>query len=168
MMRWARIAIVLLAAAWLFGDTVRHYWPERRDPHVIRFAHFGTYQDYNTWGAVIAAFEAKYPKLEVRQEYVTGWYGHYDTKLRQQLLAGTCPHMVLVQPGPFASIADRFADLGALPDTASAQRDGGICLRAYALARLTVLVCADPGDARRSGAGLAGAPFSDVRQPGVG
>ncbi len=108
---------VVLAAAvasvgyWLFADTVRHYLCRPADPNVIRFAHFGTYEDYETWAEVIRAFEADHPGLRVRQEYVSGWYGLYDTKLRQQILSGTLPDVVLVQYGPFQSLAQHFEPL---------------------------------------------------------
>ncbi len=104
-------AIAASVGWWLFGDTVRHYRPSPADPHTIRFAHFGTYQDYETWGQVIAAFERQHPGLTVRQEYVVGMYGAYETKLRQQMLSKTLPHVFLMQLGPFAAMADGFADL---------------------------------------------------------
>jgi multiple sugar transport system substrate-binding protein len=96
---------------WLFADTVRHHYPAAADPNTISFAHFGTYQDYQTWAQVIAAFERAHPGLHVRQEYVVGMYGAYNTKLRQQMLSRTLPHAFLVQLGPFANLADGFADL---------------------------------------------------------
>ncbi|MCK4660791.1 MAG: extracellular solute-binding protein [Phycisphaerae bacterium] len=105
------IAAVLVVGYLLFADTVRHYTHQAVDPHVIRFSHFGTYQDYETWGEVIRAFEVDHPGLRVRQEYVAGWYGMYDTKMRQQILSGTLPHVVLVQYGPFRGIARHFESL---------------------------------------------------------
>ena len=106
-----KVALVLAVGAWLFGDTVRHCTSLTGSADEIRFAHFGTYQDFQTWGRVIAAFEAAHPGVHVRQEYVVGWYGHYDTKLRQQMLAGTLPEVALVQIGPFTAMADRFSEL---------------------------------------------------------
>ena len=111
---------------WLFADTVRHYCG-RADPGVIRFAHFGTYQDYETWGRVIAAFEREHPGLDVRQEYVVGWYGAYDTKVRQQILSKTLPHVLLVQLGPFPHLAEHFADL----TDRAADPDVGLDLSAF-------------------------------------
>ena len=102
---------VIAVGWWLFADTVRHHYPPAADANTIRFAHFGTYQDFQTWGEVIAAFERAHPGLEVRQEYVVGMYGAYNTKLRQQMLSGTLPHAFLVQLGPFANLAEGFADL---------------------------------------------------------
>ena len=49
--------IVAAAGWWALADTVRHYRSQATDADTIRFAHFGTYQDYQTWGRVIAAFE---------------------------------------------------------------------------------------------------------------
>jgi len=101
----------LAVGYWLFADTVRHHADRAADPNLIRFSHFGTYQDYETWAEVIRAFEADHPRLHVRQEYVSGWYGLYDTKMRQQILSGTLPDVVLVQYGPFRSIAEHFEPL---------------------------------------------------------
>ena len=112
---------VFAVGCWLFADTVRHHYPPAADPNTIRFAHFGTYQDYQTWGEVIAAFERTHPGLEVRREYVVGMYGAYNTKLRQQMLSGTLPHAFLVQLGPFANLAEGFADL---TDQVADPRDG--------------------------------------------
>lgn len=103
--------IVLAVGWWLFADTVRHYCPLPADPSTIRFAHFGSYQDYQIWGEVIAAFERRHPELTVRQEYVVGMYGAYNTKLRQQMLSQTLPHVFLIQFSPFAHLAEGFADL---------------------------------------------------------
>lgn len=102
------VAVVLSVAYWLFADTVRHYTDRPADPNVIRFSHFGTYQDYETWAEVIRAFESDHPGLRVQQEYVSGWYGMYNTKMRRQILSGTLPDVSLVQYGPFRSIAEHF------------------------------------------------------------
>jgi multiple sugar transport system substrate-binding protein len=123
-MRPARIILAsALAGAvgyWLFADTARHYWPQQRDPNRIRFAHFGSYQDYAVWAQVIAAFTEQHPHLSVEQEYVSGWYGRYDAKLRQQALAGALPQVALVQPASFLAMSDQFADLDLLLGGASA------------------------------------------------
>lgn len=116
--RFAVAAIVSGVGYWLFADTVAYYLPAARDPGAIRFAHFGTYQDYETWKNVIAAFEAQNPRITVRQEYVSGWYGLYHTKIREQMLAGDLPHVMLVQAGPFLDLAEGFADLTSFIDSA--------------------------------------------------
>ena len=103
--------IVTAAVWWLFADTVRHHRPAPANPSTIRFAHFGTWQDYQTWAGVIAAFEQSNPGLSVRQEYVVGMYGAYGTKLRQQVLSKTLPHAFLIQLGPFPHLAEHLADL---------------------------------------------------------
>ncbi|MCH7700293.1 MAG: sugar ABC transporter substrate-binding protein [Planctomycetes bacterium] len=110
MRRVLSVAATLLVGWWLFADTVRYY-RGRPDDDAIRFAHFGTYQDYATWKRLIAAFERGHPGIQVTQEYVAGWYGLYDTKMRQQILAGTLPDVLLVSLGSFAQVADAFADL---------------------------------------------------------
>ena len=112
-------ALAVVAGWWLFSDTVRHY--AGRDgklgpPWRIRFAHFGSYQDYQLWHGVIEAFESANPDVHVRQEYVPGWYGRYNAKIRQQILSGTLPHVVMMQLGPFTELADHFAALGSLID----------------------------------------------------
>ena len=105
------VAVGLAVGYWLFADTVRHYTARAVQPNLIRFSHFGTYQDHETWAEVIRAFEADHSGLRVRQEYVSGWYGLYDTKMRQQILSETLPDVVLVQYGPFRSIAEHFEPL---------------------------------------------------------
>ncbi|MCH7812688.1 MAG: hypothetical protein IID40_01580, partial [Planctomycetes bacterium] len=105
------IGVIAAAGWWLFADTVAHHRGVGDDPTVIRFAHFGTYQDYRTWQRVIIAFERHHPGLRVRQEYVVGPYGAYNTKLRQQMLSKTLPQAFLVQFGPFAHLAHPLADL---------------------------------------------------------
>lgn len=112
-----RLRTAVLAAAtagatwWLFADTLDHYLPHPPDPNVIRFSHFGSYQDFELWQEIIDAFETSNPGMRVEQEYVPGWYGRYDTKIRQQILSGTLPQVVLVQLGPFAGMAEHFAEL---------------------------------------------------------
>jgi len=108
----------LLVGWWLFADTVRHHWPGLADagPAIIRFAHFGNYRDYETWGRIIAAFEQRYFGSRVRQEYIVGWQGAYETKIRQQMLAGTLPQVVLMQLGPFVQMAGEPGDNGGFAD----------------------------------------------------
>ncbi len=117
--RWLRGGATLVVAAaacwWLFADTVTHYRP-KPDDGTIRFAHFGSYWDYQLWSSIIEAFEATHPHIRVQQEFVPGWYGRYETKLRQQVLSGTLPDVSLIQLGPFARLSKHFA---ALEDCAS-------------------------------------------------
>jgi len=111
-----RVVAVISLTVWLFADTVRHLTSQDRQPaHVIRFAHFGSDQDYRLWQQVIEQFERRHPRVRVKHEYVAGWYGRYDTKLRQQLLAGIPPDVALVQSGPFASVARHFVNLDVAP-----------------------------------------------------
>lgn len=110
-------ALAVVAGWWLFSDTVYHH--SRRDdtlgpPWRIRFAHFGSYQDYQLWQDVIEAFESANSGIRVRQEYIPGWYGRYNAKIRQQILSGTLPHVVMMQLGPFTELADHFAALDSL------------------------------------------------------
>lgn len=98
---------------WLFGDTVAYYRavePGDADGRTrIRFSHFGSYQDYELWRSVIEAFERAHPDAIVSQEYVPGWYGRYDTKIRQQVLSGSLPDVALMQVAPFRELAGYFA-----------------------------------------------------------
>jgi multiple sugar transport system substrate-binding protein len=94
---------------WLFVDTFGLRAVSSSDEVVIRFAHFGTYQDFELWSAVIDAFDEAHPGVDVAQEYVAGWYGHYETKLRQQMVAGSTPHVAMMQIGPLQHLAAGFA-----------------------------------------------------------
>lgn len=96
---------------WLFSDTYTRYAPSPKEDSHIRFAHFGNYKDFELWRNVIGDFESKYPGVTVQQEYVVGLSGHYNTKLRQQILSNTLPDVALVQLGPFHELADHFANL---------------------------------------------------------
>lgn len=109
-----RITILWITIAvgwWLLSDTYARYIPSYSDHHSIRFAHFGNYQDYALWREVILDFEKTHPQVHVQQEYVVGLAGHYNTKMRQQILSKTCPDVALIQLGPFHEWADHFADL---------------------------------------------------------
>ncbi|MFQ5489543.1 MAG: ABC transporter substrate-binding protein [Phycisphaerae bacterium] len=117
-------AAVAVAGWWLFADTVRHYHAPARDAYALRFAHFGTYQDYQVWQRVVEAFEQQHPTITVDQEYVVGMYGAYNTKIRQQMVAGTLPDAFLIQLGPFTHLAEQLADLTDLAHTT----DGGLDL----------------------------------------
>ncbi len=104
---------IAAAGWWLFADTLAHYQPGltrgSTDTTTIRFSHFGSYQDYALWEGVIAAFEQENPRVRVSQEYVPGWYGRYDTKIRQQILSGTLPEVALMQVAPFRGLVEHFA-----------------------------------------------------------
>lgn len=111
MRRTAWIIAAFFTTTWLFLDTVRHYSPRPRDGRSIRFSHFGTYQDYETWRRLIEAFEAKHPTIHIQQEYIVGWYGLYNRKLHQQYLAHSEPDVSLVQSSSFLTLAQHFAKL---------------------------------------------------------
>ena len=99
---------------WLFADTYARYAPVVDDGSIIRFAHFGSYQDYELWRNVIEDFTRLHPDVQVRQEYVVGLAGQYDAKMRQQILSDALPDVALVQPAPFHELADHFVDLSDL------------------------------------------------------
>lgn len=70
------------------------------------------------WQELIQAFQTRHPEITVKQEYVVGWYGLYDRKLRQQCLAKSEPHVALVQASSFLTLAQQFRKLpvdGQLP-----------------------------------------------------
>lgn len=104
-------AISSTVAWWLFADTVRRHSPSDASGVALRFSHFGTYQDYELWRDVIQAFELDHPALTVHQEYVVGFSNRYDTKMRQQIIAGTQPDVSLIQLGPFNELGEHFADI---------------------------------------------------------
>lgn len=108
--------VACCVACWLFGDTFAKYSPAPRDGHVLRFAHFGSYHDYEFWREVIAEFEAAQGEgdVRIRQEYIVGLANRYTTKMRQQILSHTLPDVALIQLGPFHDLATHFADLGEL------------------------------------------------------
>ncbi len=120
------LAVITCGVAWwLFADTFARYAPSCEDIHSIRFSHFGTYQDYQLWKAVIAEFENAHPGVSVHQEYVVGLTGHYNTKMRQQVLTHTLPDVALIQLGPFHELAEHFADLSGLLQESSGGDDVG-------------------------------------------
>jgi multiple sugar transport system substrate-binding protein len=114
---------VVAVSWWLFSDTIAHYRPQSGDDQgrTIRFAHFGSFQDYELWGRIIRAFEAEHPDVSVHQEYVPGWYGRYDAKMRQQILSGTTPDVAVMQLAPFGRLSKHFAEIDA--DALTSQLD---------------------------------------------
>ncbi|MEK6676050.1 MAG: extracellular solute-binding protein [Planctomycetota bacterium] len=102
---------ILLSGWWLSRDSPIDRLRKSQGALGIRFSHFGDYQDYALWREIIAEYEQLHPDTHVRQEYVTGLSGHYNTKLRQQILSGTMADVALVQLGPFHELAENFADL---------------------------------------------------------
>lgn len=122
------LAALVVVSWWLFADTYdrraacRRHVPSTAgrladaDSTVIRFAHFGDYQDYVLWREVLSHFEQANPGLRVKQEYTVGMAGRYNTKMRQQIGSGTLPDVALIQLGPFHGQAHHFADLSYLLD----------------------------------------------------
>ena len=117
LLRLVQLAVIALAGWWLFGDTYARYAGHPNDEHTIRFAHFGGAGDLTFWCDVISEFELQNPSLTVRQEYVVGLSGLYNTKMRQQILSGTLPDVAVVQLGPFHELAGAFRDLADLRDS---------------------------------------------------
>lgn len=117
--RLASAAVAVVVGLWLFGDTLRHRLGHATPENKVRFSHFGTYEDFEFWRETIAEFERRNPTIRVRQEYVVGVAGEYNTKLRQQILTGTLPDAALIQLAPFRETGDAFTDLTGWAD------DGG-------------------------------------------
>ncbi len=116
---WRGAVVVLLGAAvswWLFSDTGQRHAQPADQTSTIRFAHFGSFSDYQLWRGIIAEFTLNHPEVVVEQEYVVGLAGHYETKLRQQVLSHTLPDLALIQFGPFVELVNHFADLSELVD----------------------------------------------------
>jgi len=111
---WVVAVGVLLVGTWLFGDTYRRHFGERRHPGILRFAHFGTYQDYLLFKGVVAEFNESNTDFQVKQEYAAGLSGHYRTKLRQQALVQDLPDVALVQLAFFREHGALFADLSTI------------------------------------------------------
>ncbi len=122
--RFSLFAIILW---WLFADTYARHFPTSRDENTIRFAHFGSADDYAFWREVVAEFERTHPGTHVRQEYVVGLSGFYNTKMRQQILSGTLPEVALIQLGPFHELAENFADLDDFVTPGAGSRGTGAC-----------------------------------------
>ena len=101
---------------WLFANTVAHYRNTALPAGTIRFAHFGSYEDYELWRDIIAGFEQEHPGYHVRQEYIPGLAGQYTTKMRQQVLSDTLPDVALIQLAPSKELAEHFADLSDILD----------------------------------------------------
>ncbi|MCH8852456.1 MAG: sugar ABC transporter substrate-binding protein [Planctomycetes bacterium] len=99
-------------AWWLLGDTVAHYTHRSQPDGVIRFAHYGSYRDFENWKRVIEAFEQSHAGVRIRQEYIPGYGTQYDHKIRRQLLAGVAPDVFMVQDESFPHYAGTsLADL---------------------------------------------------------
>jgi len=107
-----RLGIVLVIGWWLFRDTHARHFPASTDSEIIRFAHFGGAEDFALWRSIVDSFEQTHPGAHVKQEYIVGFAGRYNTKLRQQIVSHTLPDVALVQLGPFHELADNFADVG--------------------------------------------------------
>ena len=149
---WSRrVAISLIVVVlgwWLFSDTYRRHAAQRFDENEIRFAHFGSYEDYGFWQGVIADFEKQRPETHVRQEYVVGLGDQYHIKMRQQILSETLPDVALIQLAAFQELAQYFEELtippaGPLEPTGlEAFRVGGV-LRALPISGGNLLIYAN-------------------------
>jgi ABC-type glycerol-3-phosphate transport system substrate-binding protein len=110
--RTIRVAAVVAVGWWLFADTIAHYaQPTATTTNVIRFAHFGSFEDYRLFQSIIESFEATHPDYRVKQEFIPGWYGRYESKLRQQILSETLPDVVVMQMAPFPRFREHFAGM---------------------------------------------------------
>lgn len=119
---WIRVAGYLACglpvAPCLFRDTYHRHFGAPRADRPIRFAHFGGYEDFELWRSVVADYNAGLHSdrepgdLPVRQEYVVGLTGHYETKLRQQILSSTLPDLAVIQLDTFRALGEHFGDLG--------------------------------------------------------
>ncbi len=120
--------MISLAVWWLLSDTLTHHGllPDRTIAALrggvtdIRFAHFGSHDDFGIWKRIIKEFENHSPDIRVHQEFVPGWYGRFDTKLTQQALARTLPDVILIQSSSFHYIAPYLADWSLAPTSPSA------------------------------------------------
>ncbi len=103
--------LIVGAINWLFSDTYARYFPSKTNPNELRFNHFGTYEDFEFWRDLIREFEQLHPNRQIKQEYVVGVGGEYNTKIRQQVLTGNVPDVFLMQLAPFQELAGSFTEL---------------------------------------------------------
>ncbi len=94
-------------AWWLFADTVRHHLG--RSDH-LRISFWGGYHEYEMWKEILAAFEERYPGIQVKPEYITD---RYDAKIQQQLVSDSAPDVFVFQDEPFPPFcaSEKFQDL---------------------------------------------------------
>jgi len=84
------------ALVWMFGDTYAYYFAEKEQ--ALRLSYWGSYREHEMWKEIVAEFRKRHPGIRVRQEYITD---RYEDKIRQLLLAGDAPDVVLFQDEPF-------------------------------------------------------------------
>ncbi len=114
--RPALLLVMIFIGWWLFADTARHLWgPTFTTKPELRFAHYGSWQDYEMWRAVISAFERSHPGTTIRQEYTPGFGTEYENKMRRAFSAGIGPDVLLVQDETLPRYAQTtLADLSTL------------------------------------------------------
>lgn len=101
----------LVAAWWLFADTVERFRDKPRRDGPLRFSYWGSVDDRDMWQAIIDDFNARHPAARVKGEWLS--LAGYATKLEHQFIAGDAPDIILFQDEPFARAAARgvFAPL---------------------------------------------------------
>ncbi|MBI4557381.1 MAG: sugar ABC transporter substrate-binding protein [Candidatus Hydrogenedentes bacterium] len=80
------------------------------DAVTISFSFWGSYEEWNMWRDIVAAFEAKNPDVRVKLNYIPSGY---DDKIRLLLAANSAPDVMMIQDEPFPGYAryGKFADL---------------------------------------------------------
>jgi len=106
------VAIAILVAWWLFHDTYRRHAGLPVGGLEIRFAHFGSHEDYEFWRGVIADFERDHTGTRIHQEYTIGPGDQYDINMRRQFLSDRPPDVALIHLTQFRELAENFEDLG--------------------------------------------------------
>ncbi len=128
--RTAQLILIAAATWWLFADTIARYRPTE-NPNQIRFAHFGSHEDYTLWRKLIDAFETANPTITIKQEFIPGWYGRYDSKIRRQILSKTLPDIVLMQLAPYRRLAPHFQPIDDLADAIGLENFAPTAIQAF-------------------------------------
>jgi len=108
-----KIAVAACAAAaagwWLFADTVRYHSPTD-EAAPLRVSFWGDFEEYKMWQEFRATWLEKHPGVPVKLEYVAV---RYTEKIRQLLVAGAAPDVILFQDEPMPGFLaqGKFEDL---------------------------------------------------------
>jgi len=95
---------------WLFSDTVRHHLATD-EAAALRVSFWGSYEEYQMWKELLAAFHEKFPAIRVKAEYLVGV--RYEGKIQQLLVADAAPDVILFQDEPMPGFINsgKFEDL---------------------------------------------------------
>jgi len=99
---WAAFgAFALGALFWMFRDTYAYHFTQKES--YLRISYWGSYQEHQMWDEILAAFRRRYPHIPIRPEYITD---RYEEKIRQLLLGGDAPDVMLFQDEPLPNFVE--------------------------------------------------------------